>query len=781
MKTMAQTLVLSLSLLAGSALPQPACPPIVTVDGAAGIDAAVTGMVRWDLDGQGPEPPAIVVTGAFNTADGVFAPNGAYNDGSIWQPLTNAAIPRVTGPLFVHQGQLQTLSSRLNGTTWEPLQLPFPVNSGSLSFPVSLGDEVAFVRIVNGELDPITVRTVNYATAQTQVLGTFTGTGSNPFTSLAVFAGELYASGNFTTINGQPATSRVVRYDAATQSWLPVGAISQNVQALGIIDGSLIAGGRFTTASGERLLLRLVNGTWEPFGPTATGTSSADFIKTIDSRSWFAATDPANINRRNLFEVDSTGTVLGTHVVNGSIRELALAPEGLFVAGSFSQVTVPGQTVQLASMQNIARIDNDGVPRHVARNPQTLGVEQSGSFRFNQVNNFATYQGAPVAVGRFVGPINANRGHVAIMDANGAWQPLGDNILGSGNISPEVSAAVEFQGSLIIGGGFRLFNGTTTVNGRLARWNGQTQAWDVLANVNATQPFPVNAFFVRNNQLVVGGSMANINGVSTGNVATWDGTTRASIGANMPGTVWRLASYQGDLYAGATSSSLGVARWSGTAWQPLGAGLQGNRDVYDMNVHNGKLYVTGTFTSAGNVAATARIAAWNGSAWSALSSVGRPSDSSSSFYQFEAFGNDLAIGFNSGASLAAGFLYNEIDGWRPLPGFKQGATALSELAFIDDSLFLGGLTEVPGQFGLANTHLQRLQYPCPICDSIDFNNDGSTFDPTDVDAFLSVFSEGPCIPAPATCNDVDFNNDGSTFDPDDIDSFLSVFSEGPYL
>lgn len=32
-----------------------------------------------------------------------------------------------------------------------------------------------------------------------------------------------------------------------------------------------------------------------------------------------------------------------------------------------------------------------------------------------------------------------------------------------------------------------------------------------------------------------------------------------------------------------------------------------------------------------------------------------------------------------------------------------------------------------------------------ICDSIDFNNDGSIFDPQDIDAFLSVYSEGPCI------------------------------------
>jgi hypothetical protein len=32
------------------------------------------------------------------------------------------------------------------------------------------------------------------------------------------------------------------------------------------------------------------------------------------------------------------------------------------------------------------------------------------------------------------------------------------------------------------------------------------------------------------------------------------------------------------------------------------------------------------------------------------------------------------------------------------------------------------------------------------CDDIDFNNDGSIFDPEDIDAFLRVYSEGPCVP-----------------------------------
>ncbi len=67
----------------------------------------------------------------------------------------------------------------------------------------------------------------------------------------------------------------------------------------------------------------------------------------------------------------------------------------------------------------------------------------------------------------------------------------------------------------------------------------------------------------------------------------------------------------------------------------------------------------------------------------------------------------------------------------------------------------------------------------PTCNDIDINNDTSLFDPQDIDAFLSVYSEGPCVPDTATCDDIDFNNDGGLFDPCDIDAFLLVFAEGP--
>jgi hypothetical protein len=72
-----------------------------------------------------------------------------------------------------------------------------------------------------------------------------------------------------------------------------------------------------------------------------------------------------------------------------------------------------------------------------------------------------------------------------------------------------------------------------------------------------------------------------------------------------------------------------------------------------------------------------------------------------------------------------------------------------------------------------------VEFPPFFCNDIDFNNDDSLFDPQDIEAFLSVYSEGPCVPATALCDGIDFNGDGSLFDPCDISSFLTVFSEGP--
>jgi hypothetical protein len=108
-----------------------------------------------------------------------------------------------------------------------------------------------------------------------------------------------------------------------------------------------------------------------------------------------------------------------------------------------------------------------------------------------------------------------------------------------------------------------------------------------------------------------------------------------------------------------------------------------------------------------------------------------------------------------------------------------------------DGLRLGALVEInpatgsweligPGNAPLNFFALGSPITTGPVCDSVDFNNDGLFPDTLDIDDFLSVFSGGGCSNDP-NCNDVDFNNDGLFPDTLDIDALLSVFSGGPCL
>jgi hypothetical protein len=82
------------------------------------------------------------------------------------------------------------------------------------------------------------------------------------------------------------------------------------------------------------------------------------------------------------------------------------------------------------------------------------------------------------------------------------------------------------------------------------------------------------------------------------------------------------------------------------------------------------------------------------------------------------------------------------------PGWRAGGVVLASsgqptnqvrIRFIADDAGTGSLVEA------AIDNLRFAAQPCG-CNDIDFNNDGSFFDPDDVDAFLRVFSEGPCRP-----------------------------------
>ncbi|MCB9879398.1 MAG: hypothetical protein H6835_17525 [Planctomycetes bacterium] len=101
--------------------------------------------------------------------------------------------------------------------------------------------------------------------------------------------------------------------------------------------------------------------------------------------------------------------------------------------------------------------------------------------------------------------------------------------------------------------------------------------------------------------------------------------------AGLGGTVWALAEYNGELYAGGEwfvakgGVIRGLARFDGVDWQPVGTGVDlvnytfppSDVRVAAMTVYNGELVFAGTFDRVGGQAIS-YIARWNGAAFAPL-------------------------------------------------------------------------------------------------------------------------------------------------------------------
>lgn len=222
------------------------------------------------------------------------------------------------------------------------------------------------------------------------------------------------------------------------------------------------------------------------------------------------------------------------------------------------------------------------------------------------------------------------------------WHALGTGVQPA---TARVGALAAGDNRLYIAGDFTAVGGVNAQG--VAVWNGT--AWARLGSgVGPRRQYygwetgTINALAIApNGDLYVAGYFSHIDDVPANSIARWDGTRWHAVG----GGIFDLDDYEGSepttasvyaltfapdgtLYAGGRFSRAGngaarnVARWNGTAWSALGAGVGGESFSFDAQVatllfHNGTLYAGGNFDQAGNGAAQ-HIAAWNGSAWSSL-------------------------------------------------------------------------------------------------------------------------------------------------------------------
>ena len=679
-----------------------------------GTDDMVLALAVFD-DGNGP---ALYAGGRFTTADGAPASRIAKWDGNTWSPLGSgidgwgsstfvyslAVFDDGNGPALYAGGAFTTAGggvanriARWNGTGWSPLGngvdgagsivsvhalLVFDDGSGASLYAGG------FFASVSGVSSPGLAR---WDGASWSAVGGGLGT-TGDVRALAAFddggGPALYAGGGFQTASGVPAR-RIARWDGT--SWSSVGGgLDDTVWALTTFDDgggpALYAGGYPTTAGGVPVtrIARWDGASWSALGSGVQGSGSGVGV--------FALT---------AFD-DGAGPALvagGSFSIAGGVPASGVAT---WDGTSWSAVGATGNGMS-ARVRALTTFDDGAGPALYAGGrftiaggfPASFVAKKSGTSwsalggglggSSTEVLSLGTFDdgGGPAlyAGGIFTTAGGAPAPGIARWDG-ASWSALGTGIAGA------VEALYVFDDgsgpALYAGGSFSSAGGVAAAC--IARWDGNV--WSALGGgVSGAVPiswvFDLAAFDDGNGSaLYAGGRFATAGGVSTANLARWDGASWSAVGpggSGMNGDVLALVVFDDGggpaLYAGGAFTTADgvpaarVAKWDGASWSALGGGT--NNSVHSLAVFDDgggpALYAGGTFTTAGGVPAS-RIAKWDGIRWSAL-------------------GGGLSVGVTSTAVYA-------------LTAFDDGADGDADLYVGGDFTWAGG----PSSWHVAQWH-----------------------------------------------------------------------------
>ncbi|MCA3006014.1 MAG: hypothetical protein LW650_14250 [Planctomycetaceae bacterium] len=632
--------------LGGGAAPVVVMPNGDLVVGGSFTSAGGSGAVRiarwngvsWSPPGSGmtggnePSVTALAVLpngdliagGVFTTAGGVTVNNIARWNGSAWSAMGSGLVDVIVQDIVVMPngdiivggilvpigGGSRAYVARWSGVSWVQLGPDVLRQDGGFAGVYSLavlpnGDLIVGGRF--GFASGVSVNNiVRWDGSAYTPLGTVAGFGSRG----EVFDIEVLPNGDILAGCGPNFTqsANVFRFNGT--SWAPLGSgANQSISGLAVLpNGDLVAGGDFTMIDGvpASRIARWNGSSWASLGPGAnagvralTMLSNGDLIATGS----FTIIGDVTVNRIARWN-GSSWTTLGSGI-NGDINALAVLPGGDVVAGG-SFVTAGG-----TSVNRIARWNGwSWAP---------LGPGMNGEVRaLTLLPNADLVAGGSFAI---AGGVPAGR----IARWNGSsWEPLGSGTNG------EVRAlAVLPNGDLIAGGQFTTAGGV--VANHIARWDGS-----VWAPLGSGLNNAVSALIVLpGGHLIAGGSFTSAGGVTANGIARWNGASWEPLGSGMGGVSAPFVSAlavlpNGDLVAGGRFTTAGgaaasnIARWSNSAWSPLGAGLANVDNVFAVVnalavLPGGQLVAGGQFTNAAGATVNS-IARWNGSSWGSLGS-----------------------------------------------------------------------------------------------------------------------------------------------------------------
>ena len=249
------------------------------------------------------------------------------------------------------------------------------------------------------------------------------------------------------------------------------------------------------------------------------------------------------------------------------------------------------------------------------------------------------------------------------------WRVVGSSFPGTARAmttwDPDGAGPVSSQ---LVVGGYMQQVGTTVVNG-LIRWDGV--AWRPFGsglldsggspNVSVITIFDHDANPSTPDLVVAAGVITSAGGVPVSNIAAWNGTAWSALGSGFNQAPEGLAVFDADgngpapaqLYAcgeftlSGSQPLTGVARWNGTAWEPVGSAFSPadvnalfSFDEDGAGPAPAKLLAGGPFTTIGGTSAR-RLAAWDGSNWQEYAG-GIPSGFVSRLSSFYPDGNTAA-------------------------------------------------------------------------------------------------------------------------------------------
>lgn len=197
-------------------------------------------------------------------------------------------------------------------------------------------------------------------------------------------------------------------------------------------------------------------------------------------------------------------------------------------------------------------------------------------------------------------------------------------------------------------------------------------------------------------ELIAGGHVFPTDGAWLSHVARFDGSSWQPLGAGVGDDVRAIVEFQGDLIVAGSFVSAGgqpasgIARWDGAQWHPLGQGLQLSfafqPEVWTLAVYQGSLYAGGSFDRAGGQVVRS-LARWDGLQWS---SVG--GGVAGEVVSLHAEPTTLYVG-GTFAAVGAGVPASCVAAWNGTSWSSLGAgfgSTVRSLAWFQGRLFAGG-------------------------------------------------------------------------------------------